>query len=137
MFEKPFEMIKLETHSDARGSLFEFLLFKDQEIPGEGHIYCLTIQPGTRRGDHYHEHKREWFTCVSGEVVVLVEEKSGTKHKVVLSAERPAVLYFAPFTAHTILNVTSETAVMVSYGSKQYDPNNPDNIRKVIQYDGV
>jgi UDP-2-acetamido-2,6-beta-L-arabino-hexul-4-ose reductase len=136
MFDKPFEEIQLESHPDKRGNLFEVLQFKDQNIPAEGHLYTLSIMPGARRGDHYHEHKREWFTCVWGECVILAEEKNGTKHKVLLSAEHPSLLYFAPYTAHTLINVSSVPAVLVSYGSTQYDPVNPDQISKIIEYEG-
>ena len=134
MFDTPFEMIELETHPDSRGNLFEILRFKDQQVPGEGYIYCLTLSPGARRGDHYHEIKREWCVCVSGAVTVLAEEKDGTQHKVVLSAAHPTVVYFAPFTAHTVINEGSETAAVVFYGSKQYDQENPDTISKIIEY---
>ena len=137
MFDTPFDMIELKTHPDQRGNLFEILRFQDQHIPGEGYLYCLTLVPGARRGDHYHERKREWFTCVAGAVTVLAEEKYGTQHKVVLDAEHPAVLYFAPFTAHTLLNTGSVLAVVVSYGSKQYDPDDTDTFPKVIEYKGA
>lgn len=137
MFDKPFEVTPLQAHPDERGNLFEMLRFKDQEIPGEGYIYCITIVPGMRRGDHYHERKREWSTCTSGEVIVLVEEKDGTKHKVLLSAAKPTLIYFGPYTSHAFMNVSSEIASVISYGSTQHDPNDRDTFPKIINGEGL
>src|SRR3989344_2412516 len=77
MFKEPYDIIDLERHSDPRGNLFEILRFKDHKIPGEGYVYCFTINYKQRRGDHYHTKKQEWFSCVSGKAVVLVEDRIG------------------------------------------------------------
>ena len=130
MFKKPYEVRMLDMKADPRGNLFEILRFLDDEIPGEGYIYTFTILPGQRRGDHYHEKKHEWFTCAFGRATILIETSDGKKERVVLDAEDPAVIYFAPGTAHALLNETNNTVVMVSYGSKQHDPANPDTIKK-------
>ena len=133
MFKEPFDIIDLTRHSDPRGDLFEFLRFKDQKIPNEGYIYCFSINPGQRRGDHYHTKKLEWATCVSGEVAVLFEDKEGKKTKISLSSENPKLIYFGPYTSHTFLNEKDVPAVVVCYGSKQHDPANQDTFPKFIE----
>jgi UDP-2-acetamido-2,6-beta-L-arabino-hexul-4-ose reductase len=132
MFEAPFEVHKLTLHRDERGDLFEILRFTDDSIPPTGYIYAYTVNPGARRGDHYHERKHEWVTCVSGAFTVLLEDKEGNKERAYLSAESPAVVYFAPSCVHAILNESDEVAVAVSYGSTPHDPNDPDTIMKFI-----
>jgi UDP-2-acetamido-2,6-beta-L-arabino-hexul-4-ose reductase len=135
MFKEPFDIVPLENHSDPRGTLFEILRFKDQKVPGEGYLYTFTINRGQRRGDHYHTKKLEWFTCVAGEAVVLLEDKDGNKKKIVLSAAAPAIIYCGPYTSHALYNEKKEIAVIVSYGSKQHDPVDPDTFKKFIDYD--
>jgi len=132
-FKEPFDVLDLELHTDTRGALFEILRFKDQNIPGEGYIYTFLVNPGARRGDHYHTKKQEWFTCVYGEVAVLVEDKKGNKKKITLNASKPQLLYFGPYTVHTILNESNGVAVLISYGSKQHDPKNEDTFKKFIE----
>lgn len=132
MFKEPFDVVELKMHADPRGTLNEILRFSDQEIPGGGYIYTFSVNPGARRGDHYHEKKREWLTCVSGKITVLLETSDGAKHTVVLNAEKPAVVYFGPGTAHAILNESSLPAIAVSYGSTQHNPDDPDTFKKVI-----
>lgn len=133
-FKEPFDVISLTKHSDPRGDLFEVLRFKDQHIPGKGYIYCFTINPGVRRGDHYHTKKLEWATCVSGEATIFFEDKDGKKTKISISASEPKLVYFGPYTSHTFLNETKSLATIVCYGSKQHDPKDPDTIPKVVEY---
>ena len=52
---------KVKTFDDKRGTLFEALRFKTENIPGKGQVYVYTVKPGARRGDHYHKKKEEWF----------------------------------------------------------------------------
>lgn len=128
MFKEPYEVVKLDTHVDPRGTLFEILRFKDNKVPGDGYLYCFTVNPGQKRGGHYHTQKHEWFTCVSGEVVVQVEDKSGNKKEVTLQSSTPSVMYNAPFVSHTFINGSTVPAVVISYGSKQHDPGDPDTV---------
>ena len=128
-----FYVLDLVKHSDPRGTLFEILRFKDQHVPGEGYIYTFSINPGHRRGDHYHTHKEEWFTCVYGKAIIFIERKDGEKKKLLLDADKPVLVYCGPYTAHALLNETDTPAIMVSYGSKQHDPEDEDTHKKFIE----
>ncbi len=133
MFKEPFDIVDLKKHSDPRGNLFEILRFKDSKVPGEGYMYCFTINTGARRGDHYHTRKMEWFSCVSGEAIVLLEDAKGNKKKITISANEPKIVYCGPGTSHALMNEKEEPAVMISYGSKQHDPEDPDTFPKRIE----
>lgn len=134
MSKKSYNVMNLKKHTDQRGSLFEILRFKDQKVPGEGYIYCFTVNPGQRRGDHYHTKKHEWFSCVDGQAVVLIETRSGLKKKIILNSKKPAVVYCGPYTSHALYNKSKSQAVIISYGSKQHDPKDSDTFRKFIDY---
>jgi len=134
MFKGPFQKDTLKKHSDPRGELFEILRFKDDKIPGEGYLYCFTINSGQRRGDHYHTKKQEWFSCLSGQAVVLIEDKKGKKKKIVLDSKKPTLIYCGPHTSHALYNELKQPAVVISYGSKQHDPADPDTFKKFIEY---
>lgn len=132
MFNKPYEFVRLVDHPDHRGNLFEILRFKDQGVPGDGQIYCFTIVPGVRRGDHYHTLKREWASCVAGKTFVLVEDKEGKKEKILLDAKEPSVIYFHPHTSHAFINEHDAIATIVSYSSKQLEAVDHDTFKKFI-----
>ena len=58
-----FVIKKVKTFDDKRGTLFEALRFKTESIPGNGQIYVYTVEPGARRGDHYHKKRGMVFLC--------------------------------------------------------------------------
>lgn len=134
VWNEPFDVQNLESHVDPRGFLFEILRFKDQFVPGEGQLYTFSIEPGKRRGDHYHLKKKEWFTCVYGEAIVLLSHKEKTK-AIKISAEHPKIIYAGSQTAHALLNVSNNIAVIVSYGSKQHNPEDEDTYRSIAYKD--
>ena len=130
VWQEPFDMLPLKSYVDTRGMLFEILRFKDHNIPCGGQLYTFSIEPGQRRGDHYHTKKREWFTCVHGEAIVLLSN-GDKKIAISVSQKEPKIIYAGPYTAHALINTTDEPAVIVSYGSKQHDPDDEDTYREV------
>lgn len=125
-WNKPYVIEPLTVHSDARGALYEALRFSSQAIPSGGQIYIYTVAPGTRRGDHFHEHKSEWFTCVAGRVRLLMKTKDGARIHELLDADAPRMVYAGPGTSHAVVNETREVAVIMAYASKEFDPTDPD-----------
>lgn len=130
VWKEPFDILKLKCYIDCRGMLFEILRFKDYNIPGNGQLYAFSIEPGKRRGDHYHLKKQEWFTCVSGRAMVLLTSSDGINKAIDLESSNPQIIYAGPGTTHALLNNQEEVAIIISYGSKQHDPNNEDTYFK-------
>jgi len=130
-WKEPFDVHDLVAYVDPRGMLFEILRFKDAGIPGQGQLYTFSIEPRQRRGDHYHLQKREWFTCVHGEAIVLLSDAAGAEMAVRVSARDPKIVYAGPGTAHALINDKDAVAVIVSYGSEQHDPAHEDTYKRV------
>ena len=91
-----------------------------ENIPGKGQIYVYTVEPGARRGDHFHKNKEEWFFCVSGTLELLIKTKKGGVRKEI-SSDSPEIVYVAPGTIHTLINKTKKKCVVVAYASKELD----------------
>ena len=130
-WKEPFDVQDLKSYVDTRGMLFEILRFKDMQIPGGGQLYTFSIEPHQRRGDHYHLNKREWFTCVHGEAIVLLSNSNGAKIAVRVSPKNPKIVYAGPGTSHALINEKEEVAVIVSYGSEQHNPVHEDTYKQV------
>lgn len=130
IWKQPFDELPLKRYDDQRGMLFEILRFKDFSIPANGQLYTFSIESKQRRGDHFHLKKHEWFTCVHGEAIVLLTSKNGINRHFKLDAQKPSVIYAAPGTTHALINDKPETAVIVSYGSTQHDPDDEDTFKK-------
>lgn len=120
----------LKSLTDSRGRLIE--LFDDQVEIG-GYVYSFSILPGFRRGDHYHKIKKEWAVCVSGELHLVTKAPGESILYRKLSSEIPELVYFPPLTAHTFINSSDREVLVVSYGSKKYDPDDPDTYRQVLE----
>jgi dTDP-4-dehydrorhamnose 3,5-epimerase-like enzyme len=131
IWKEPFDSLELARHTDERGFLFEILRFMDLNIPGEGQLYTFSINPGKRRGDHFHHKKREWFTCVSGKATVLLSHQNGNKQAFQLSSDYPTVVYAGAGTAHALTNKFNDTAVIVSYGSTQHEVDDNDTFYQI------
>jgi len=116
----------LVMHQDPRGALFEILRFTSFDIPEGGQLYSYTVAPGARRGDHFHHRKREWFVCVHGDVRLFMKTKDGGNISEILEAEVPKLIYAGPGTSHAVFNEGLQTAVIVAYASKEFDPSDPD-----------
>ena len=134
-WQEPFDVRDLTIYVDARGRLFEILRFVDDGIPAKGQMYTFSVNPGVRRGDHYHLAKREWFTCVHGRITVLLDDLHGRTEVVELDADRPAIVYAGPGTTHALVNRTAEAAVIVSYGSQQHQHDTSDTYPAVAVKD--
>ncbi|WP_162200181.1 polysaccharide biosynthesis C-terminal domain-containing protein [Kiloniella spongiae] len=127
-WDVPYYIEPLVRHSDERGALFEAMRFTSQNIPTGGQVYVYTVEPGVRRGDHYHAKKMEWFSCVSGTVRLLMKTPQRDLVDEVLDSDAPKMVYAGPGTSHAVVNETGITAVVVAYASKEFDPSNPDTI---------
>jgi UDP-2-acetamido-2,6-beta-L-arabino-hexul-4-ose reductase len=130
IWKAPFTIRPLVPHVDPRGALVELLRFTEQGIPGGGQVYSFTINSGKRRGDHYHHHKQEWFTCVHGRATVLLTPPEGESTACEISADAPVAIYVAPGTSHALINTCDALAVIISYGVPEHDANDPDTYEK-------
>lgn len=122
----PYALEALTVHRDARGALYEALRFSSQDIPKGGQIYVYTVAPGARRGDHFHDHKSEWFTCVAGRVRLLMKTQLGERVDEMIDGDAPTMVFAGPGTSHAVVNETREIAVIMAYASKEFDPTEPD-----------
>jgi len=126
----PWQIEELTMYSDTRGSLYETIKFTEQGVPSGGQLYVYTINPRTRRGDHFHLQKSEWFICVYGQVVVLMKSQLGGKLEETLDSATPRLAFAGPGTSHALVNKTKEIAVIVAYASKEFDKEYPDTFFK-------
>ncbi len=122
---------KLVTHSDERGTLVELLKFKEHSITEGGQVYCFSIKQNMIRGNHFHKLKHEWFVCVSGSAKLITKKDERIKHHV-MSSDNPELFHMEPLTVHTLTNDQKEDAIIISYSSKEFDPEAPDTYTDII-----
>jgi dTDP-4-dehydrorhamnose 3,5-epimerase-like enzyme len=123
----------LETKSDERGTLVEFLHLDEIDLR-EGQVYCTVTKPGFVRANHYHRRKTEWFCVIGGEgKLVLRDRKSGRQQEILLGekAGMKAVM-IPPDCVHALKNVGRTRMYHVAYISERYREEDPDTYPEKI-----
>ncbi|CAM8410812.1 RfbC dTDP-4-dehydrorhamnose 3,5-epimerase and related enzymes [Candidatus Methylopumilus universalis] len=124
--KKPYEITELTLHSDVRGFLYEAFRFTSQSIPKGGQVYIYSMEPGARRGDHFHIEKSEWVICVSGRVRLLLKTEQDEKVSKELDGRKPELIFLAPRTSHALMNESKDIAIIIAYSSEEFHPDHPD-----------
>jgi UDP-2-acetamido-2,6-beta-L-arabino-hexul-4-ose reductase len=112
----------LEFHSDARGTLGEFVKQKHM-----GQIFVSRTKQGVTRGNHYHHTKTEKFFVVEGDGLIRMRAVTGGPiEEYFVSGSQYQVVDIPPGFTHSITNVGSGEMVTLFWSSEMFDPNRPD-----------
>lgn len=126
-----FSIDQCQNYRDKRGHLIQFISekFLSDNNLGFGQIYLLTFEgKDVIRGNHYHLHSSEVFCLIQGEIEIVLEDVETKERfaRVYTSSEDSVFrISIGPRIAHAIKSV-SHSAILVSYASKMYDPDNED-----------
>lgn len=96
-------------------SVFDLAMISDQIGQKVEVVYVANLDPGGVAGNHYHKEKVEMFTCLHGEVnVLLADLETGERAEVTLSADLESKdnvgLYIPANVAHAVKNQTGAIA---------------------------
>jgi UDP-2-acetamido-2,6-beta-L-arabino-hexul-4-ose reductase len=113
----------LETRSDERGSLAEFL-----KSGTAGQLFISRTGPRRVRGNHYHHTKTEKFFVVEGEALIKFRRVGGTEDvlEYSVSGSEFRVVDIPPDYTHSIENVGQGELVVLFWASEVFDPQAPD-----------
>jgi UDP-2-acetamido-2,6-beta-L-arabino-hexul-4-ose reductase len=112
----------LQTRSDARGTLAEFL-----KQPGLGQIFVSTTAPGITRGNHYHHSKAEKFLVLAGEGLIRMQPiEGGAVDEYHVAGDRLEVIDIPPGFTHSITNTGAAEMVTLFWADEIFDPERPD-----------
>lgn len=109
---------------DDRGWFLKLLTGKEEHLPlHTGEIYMTMAKPGAWRANHYHPRTAEWFTVISGEAKVILEDIN-TKERLLLdlNGEQPKTLFVPAGIAHVFINSSDRDFFLVVYSENLYDP---------------
>ena len=71
----------LEKHEDNRGHLLELLRCDDPQFTKFGQTYTSLSKPGVVRRWHYHAVNHEYFSCILGNVLLLLMDLRNNEGK--------------------------------------------------------
>lgn len=123
---------KMRRYTDARGYLVENT---DPDIISTSkHFLYTTSAPGIVRGNHYHEHKVEWFCIIKGTCRFVTEDIKTKKREEIVIHESDDILFQTePFIAHAMENIGDTEMIFLGFVNEVLDHNKPDTFTyKVI-----
>lgn len=113
---------KANIKKDPRGKFCELL-----KSNANGQISFLTINPGFKRGGHYHNTKTEKFVVLKGKVkfsfLSLLEKDS---LEIYSNSENTEIIDSIPGWIHELENIGKEEAIVLVWVNEKYDRKNED-----------
>jgi UDP-2-acetamido-2,6-beta-L-arabino-hexul-4-ose reductase len=116
---------KMRRFTDNRGYLVENT---DPEIvSGSKHFLYTTTAPGIVRGNHYHEHKIEWFCIIKGKCRFVTEDiKTKHREETIINDTDDILFRTEPFVAHAMENVGNTEMIFLGFVNEVLDRKKPD-----------
>jgi dTDP-4-dehydrorhamnose 3,5-epimerase-like enzyme len=112
----------VKVHSDARGTVFEPVGL--DLLPGQRNVHVAVSEPGSVRGNHYHQRAQEALVA-AGPVLVRLRE-DGRLRDVPVPEGAAYRFIIPPGVSHAVQNTGSRPSFLISFSSEVHDPANPD-----------
>ena len=141
MDDEYFKIIDLEKHETkdnqdqhVNGSLT--VVWRDWDNLIKNHpkmVYVNSINPGEIKGPHIHKNRTTYFSCISGNVVLVIQDNDGKFHEVKADSEKPVLITVPNGIAAAVVNATTRIAQVLVLADVAWKPN--DNEMKNITFD--
>ncbi len=121
--------IILDRRDDSRGAFFEVIRSRG----GEGQASFSTTVPGITRGQHYHRHKIERFTVLSGTAEIAMRKVfSDEVLRFRVTGEQPVSIDMPTMWSHKITNIGSDKLYTMFWINEIFDPASPDTFPEEV-----
>jgi len=120
---------------DERGMLAEILRSDEKIFRKFGQVYFTTAYPDAVKGWHFHKVQWDHFTCIHGEVkLVLFDGREGSPtrgeiNEFFLGIRNPRLVVIPPLVHHGFKCIGGEECIMINVPTEPYSPAAPDEYR--------
>ena len=141
MDDEYFKIIDLEKHETkdnqdqhVNGSLTVVWRDWDNIINDEFKmIYVTSVNPGEIKGPHLHTKRNSCFVCIHGEVVFVIQKKSGEYEEIHTTADRPVLVIIPKNVSAAHINVSDDVSRVLTLADLSWKPD--DDEMKNIPFD--
>ena len=95
-------------------------------------VYMNTVNPGEVKGPHLHKNRTTYFSCVQGEIVILIRDNDGSYHEIKSNYKKPSLICVKNGIAAAIINPTKENSKVLVLADIAWKPN--DNEMENIDF---
>ena len=136
MDNKNFSVCDLENHktkditdSHINGELT--VIWRDWDNLIKNHpkmVYVSSVNPGEIKGPHIHKNRTTSFSCIHGNVVLVIRDNDGKFHEIKADLDQPVLITVPNGIAAAIVNPTAKIAKVLVLADIAWKPNDNEMI---------
>jgi len=110
---------------DSRGWFLKVINGTESNLPKSTcEVYLTMATPGEMKGGHYHPLANEWFTLITGECLLKLEDVETKEYReIILNSDDPVTIYVPSGIAHAFFNIsTNSDFILLAYSDQLFDP---------------
>ena len=140
MSEKGFFVQELEKHetkdvSDSHINGELTVIWRDwdniiKEYPKM--VYVNTVNSGEIKGPHLHKNRTTYFSCIQGEIIIVIRDDDGSFHEIRSNTQKPSLICVKNGIAAAIINPTKEISKVLVLADIAWRPN--DNEMENVEF---
>jgi len=96
-------------------------------------VYINSINPGEKKGPHIHKKRTTYFSCIYGNITLVVKESDGKLHEVTLDSKKPELACIPNGIAAALVNTTDYVAKVLVLADIAWKPN--DNEMENVSFE--
>ena len=125
-----FKIIDLEKHETkdihdqhVNGSLTVVWRDWDKIIKNElKMIYVTSVNPGEIKGPHLHTKRNSYFLCIHGEVIFVIQKKSGEYEEIRTDTNRPVLIFIPKNVPVAHININDDVSRVLTLADLSWKP---------------
>ncbi|TDE04757.1 WxcM-like domain-containing protein [Flavobacterium sandaracinum] len=125
MIKDKIQIIKRNKIEDSRGWFLKVITGTESNLPkSTGEVYLTLANPGEMKGGHYHLLANEWFTLITGNCLLKLQDVKTKEYKeIVLNSNDPVTIYVPYGIAHAFFNTSKEADfILLAYSDQLFNP---------------
>ena len=91
-------------------------------------VYVNSVNPGEIKGPHIHKNRTTSFSCIHGNVVLVIQDNDGKFHEIKADSEKPVLITVSNGIASAIVNPTAKIAKVLVLADIAWKPNDNEMI---------
>ena len=96
-------------------------------------IYVTSVNPGEIKGPHLHTKRNSYFVCIHGEVLFVIQKKSGEYEEIRANADRPVLISIPKNIPSAHININDDVSRVLTLADLSWKPN--DDEMKNVTFD--
>ena len=86
-------------------------------------VYVNTVNQKEVKGPHLHKNRTTYFYCISGNIVIVIEDNDGVIHEISANSELPILISVPNKMSAAIINPTNKISKVLVLADVAWKPN--------------